>query len=84
LRELGKRIGISHVSLRRIETGETDWNETTLSLLAQALGTDVPSLLARDPHQTEDVWGMWSQLSDADRRQLVDVLLALKVVRSSD
>lgn len=81
LRELGAKVGMSHVSLGRIERGETLWNEETLALIANALATDIPSLIARDPAQTEGIWSVWNELTESERMQLVELARALKIAR---
>lgn len=81
LRELGDRTGMSHVSIGRIERGLQEWNETTISLLAKALNTDVGSLLGREPEQTEGIWSVWADLTEDERRQLVELARALKIAR---
>ncbi len=75
---------MSHVSVRRIETGEAEWKESTISLLAAALNTDIASLLGRDPTQSEGIWTAWNSLDEAERRQLVELARALKIARRQD
>lgn len=80
-RALSRLAGVSHNTIRRIEMSESNWNEDTLGRIAQALNTDIPSLLARHPEQTEGIWTVWTGLTDAERRQLVELAIGLKRAR---
>ena len=73
LRTLAKLTGYSHASLSRKENGLEGWNDENLALVAQALHTDVMSLLSRRPEQTEGIWSVWLTLSDEDKRQLLEL-----------
>jgi transcriptional regulator with XRE-family HTH domain len=84
MHELGRKTGMSHVSIRRIETGESEWKESTLALISAALNTDIASLLGRHPAESEGIWSAWNSLDEAERRQIVEIARALKVASRRD
>lgn len=70
---LAERIGVSHATISRIETGKQDYNQTLLELLAEELGTDPVSLLIRDPSDPDAIWSIWDQAKPSQRRGLVEI-----------
>ena len=73
-RALAKMIDTSHVSIGRYERYETPPDLEILGRIAEALRTDIPSLLARHPEQTEGAWARWMQLDDGQRMFLISLL----------
>ncbi len=78
LEQLADRVGSTHVSLSRIERGLQPYSQTLLEALAEALQTDVASLLMRDPTDSEALWSIWEQASEGQRQTLVDIAKTLK------
>lgn len=77
LEQLAERIGMTHATLSRIERGKQPYNQVLLESLAEALQTDVASLLIRDPADPDGIWSIWEQASRGQRRQLVDIAKTL-------
>ena len=47
-------------------------------VVAEALQTDVASLLMRNPAQAEAIWSIWDQAKPAEREQIIAIAQALK------
>lgn len=77
LERLADRVGMTHASLSRIERGLQPYGQALLEALAEALQTDVASLLTRDPTDPEGIWSMWDQAKPGQRRQIVELAKAL-------
>lgn len=77
---LGDRIGLSKPQLSRIENGQQPYSQDLLEALAEALQTDVASLLMRDPSQDDAIWSIWEQAKPGERRMIED--LARTVVKT--
>ena len=71
-RDLERLTNISYVQIGKYERGETPPGVEMLARIAQALGIDVPTLIARDPQQNGGFWEAWDQLSTEDRQKVVD------------
>lgn len=69
--------GTTHASLGRIERGLQPYNQPLLDAIAEALGTDAPSLLIRDPGDPEGLWSIWDQARPGQRRQIVEIAKTL-------
>lgn len=69
-----KRIGLSQPSLARIEKGETPYNQTLLEILAEVYGTDVPSLIMRNPADPEGIWSIYDQIPVQERPRALKVI----------
>ena len=65
----------SHLSM--LERGERGYTQETLEDIADALHTDVSSLLTRDPGEPEDIWPIWRRANPAQRGQLVEIAKTL-------
>lgn len=77
LEQLAERVGSTHVSLSRIERGLQPYSQPLLEAIAEALQTDVASLLMRDPSGPEDIWSVWDQAKPAERKTIVDIAKTL-------
>ncbi len=73
LEQLAERIGSTHATLSRVERGLLPYSQIMLEALADALGTDAPSLLMRDPTDPEGVWSIWENATPNERRMIVDL-----------
>src|SRR4029077_5836025 len=63
--------------LSMLERGQRGYIQETLEGLAEALETDVASLLTRDPADPESIWTVWGEAKPAQRRQIVEVVKAI-------
>lgn len=77
LEQLAERVGLTHASLSRVERGLQPYNQDMLEALASALGTDVVSLLIRDPTDPDGIWTVWDQAKPAQRNQIVEIAKAV-------
>lgn len=77
LERLADRIQRTHATLSRIERGLNPYTQDVLEAIAEALGTDVPSLLVRDPSDPDGIWTIWDQAKPAQRRQIIEVAKTL-------
>lgn len=73
-----KKIGLSQPNLSRIETGKTPYNQSLLEILAEVYGTDVPSLIMRDPSDPEGIWSIYDQIPAPQRQTALKVLSGFK------
>lgn len=75
LEERGQHdLGPSALSM--LERGQRAYTQQTLEALAGALGTDVQSLLTRDPSNPQDpnaIWSIWEQANPTERQLIVDI-----------
>jgi transcriptional regulator with XRE-family HTH domain len=81
LEQLAERVGTTHASLSRIERGKQPYTQPLLEAVAEALQTDVASLLMRDPTGPEDIWSVWDQAKAGERRVIVDI--AKTIIKSA-
>jgi transcriptional regulator with XRE-family HTH domain len=65
--KLGGFLDTSGSMISRIESGEVPYTQDVLEALAEALRTDVASLLMRDPSNPEAMWSIWDQAKPAQR-----------------
>lgn len=75
LEELGHSISAGGLSM--LERGERGYAQETLEALAEALQTDVASLLMRDPTDPDGIWSIWDKAKPGQRRQIVEVAKTL-------
>ena len=68
-----KTDGFTHASLSRIERGLQPYSQPVLEAIADALGTDVASLLMRDPSDPEAIWSVWDKAKPGERKMIVDI-----------
>lgn len=73
LEQLAEATGITHASLSRIERGLQPYSQAILEAIAEALMTDVPSLLMRDPSDPDGMWSIWDQAKPGERQMIVEV-----------
>lgn len=76
--QLADRLDMSAAQLSRIETGKQPYTQDFLEVAADALRTDVPSLLMRDPlkedpNDPNSIWSLWDQAKPGQRRMIVDI-----------
>lgn len=73
LEQLADRVETTHASLSRIERGRQPYSQALLEALAEALQTDPPSLLMRNPQDPEGIWSIWDQAKPGERQMIVDI-----------
>ena len=78
LEVLADRIGIKASALSYLERGQSAYTQGTLEALAAALQTDPASLIMRNPNDVDAIWSIWDDASEAEKRQISDVVKALK------
>jgi transcriptional regulator with XRE-family HTH domain len=64
----GHEVGAGHLSM--LERGQRAYTQATLEALADALRTDVASLLMRDPTAPDALWSIWDQAKPGERRNI--------------
>ena len=71
--QLASRLDTSVASISRIESGQQPYTQDTLEALAEALQTDVASLLMRNPKDEEAIWSLWDRAKPGERRMIEDI-----------
>jgi transcriptional regulator with XRE-family HTH domain len=77
--QLADRLNTTKANISRVETGTQGYTQDFLEACAEALSTDVASLLMRDPTKGAGMWSIWDQAKPAEREMIED--LAKTVVR---
>lgn len=77
LERVAARVGMTHGNLSKIERGLQPYDQPMLEALADALTTDVASLLTRNPLDPEGIWTIWDQIPQTERPRAIEVLKAL-------
>lgn len=77
LDQLAERVPMDKGNLSKIERGLLPYNQDLLERLADALMTDVASLLIRDPTRADAIWSIWDKASEGERAQIESVAAAL-------
>lgn len=68
------KIGLSHSTLSRIESFKVPYNQRLLEVLAEVYGTDVASLIIRDPTEPEGIWSIYDQIPVTERPRALKVI----------
>ena len=88
--QLGRRIGMDHSAISKIETGKRRYNQNTLQRLAEALETTPAELLNTDPTNLPrnsshpaaasgmDLVALARDLSPRQRRILIEIIRLLR------
>lgn len=71
---LAARLEVTEIFISRLERGERPYTQDLLEAAADALSTDVASLLMRDPTAPDFVWSIWERIPQAARAQAEAVL----------
>ena len=72
LQELGQAdMGPSALSM--LERGQRGYTQQSLEAIANALSTDVASLLIRDPSDPDAIWSVWDHAKPGERKMIVDI-----------
>lgn len=60
-------------NLSMLERGQRGYVQPTLERIADALQTDVASLLTRAPKESEGLWSIWERADPNQRRQIAEI-----------
>jgi transcriptional regulator with XRE-family HTH domain len=80
LETVAERIGVTAGSLSQLERGDISYTQPMLEALAGVFNCEPHDLLIREPAETESVWGLWSQATPGQKRQIVDIVRTLLAV----
>jgi ribosome-binding protein aMBF1 (putative translation factor) len=83
LDQLAERVPMDKSNLSKVERGLLPYNQEMLERLADALRTDVASLLMRNPADGASIWSLWDHASPGERRQIESVVSALVSTKKS-
>lgn len=78
LETVAAKVGMQHGQLSRIERGLQPYSQRVLEICAELYGCTVQDLLTRRPTEADNVFAMWSRLSDGQRRRAARVIDALR------
>lgn len=73
LEQLAERIDMTPSHLSMLERGLRGYTQETLERIADALQTDVASLLMRDPTEEGAIWSIWEHAKPGERKMIVDI-----------
>src|ERR1043165_8657013 len=71
--QLADRLGMTQSHLSMLENGRRGYTQETLEAVAEALQTDVASLLMRNPQDGDAIWSIWEHAKPGERRMIVDI-----------
>lgn len=77
LEQLADKVGVSHATIQRIESGKQNYTIKILESIADALGTDTGSLLLHDPKEAGEMWSSWRRASTEQKRVIADVVKSI-------
>ena len=77
LEKLAERMDMTASHLSMLERGLRGYTQETLEALAEALHTDVATLLMCDPTDAEAIWSIWDQAKPSQRRQITEIARTL-------
>ena len=80
LEQLANRVDMVPSHLSMLQRGLRGYTQETLEAIAEALQTDVASLLMRDPTDPDAIWSVWEQAAQAkpdERRRIAEVVKTL-------
>jgi transcriptional regulator with XRE-family HTH domain len=73
LEQLGERIDMTPSNLSMLERGQRGYAQETLEKIADALQTEVASLLMRNPTDRDAIWSIWERAQAGERETIVDL-----------
>jgi transcriptional regulator with XRE-family HTH domain len=71
--QLAERLDMTQPHLSMLENGRRGYTQETLEAVAEALQTDVASLLMRNPEDGDAIWSIWDNAKPGERRMIVDI-----------
>jgi transcriptional regulator with XRE-family HTH domain len=78
LEQLADRIDMKASTLSYLERGQSAYTQGTLEAIAHALQTDPASLIMRNPTDEDAIWSLWESASQAEKKQIADVVRVLR------
>src|SRR4051794_29881774 len=75
--QLAARLDMTQSHLSMLENAKRGYTQETLEAVADALQTDVASLLMRDPTEPDAIWSIWDSAKPGQRRQIVEIAKTL-------
>jgi transcriptional regulator with XRE-family HTH domain len=75
--DLAAMAAVDKGNLSKLERGKLPYNQDVMERIAEALRTDVASLLTRDPSAPTPIWALMDRASPAERDQIERVAEAL-------
>jgi transcriptional regulator with XRE-family HTH domain len=66
-------LHMTHASLSKIERGLVPYNQDLLERLAEFYMCDPADLIVRDPTDPINIWSIWEQAKEGDKRKIVSV-----------
>ncbi len=73
LERLAERLDMTASNLSMLERGQRGYTQETLEHAAQALQTDVASLLMRNPADPDAIWSIWDQAKPGERQTITEI-----------
>jgi transcriptional regulator with XRE-family HTH domain len=71
--QLAERLEMTQSHLSMLENGKRGYTQETLEAIAEALQTDVASLLMRNPLEGDAIWSIWDRAKPSERQMIVDI-----------
>lgn len=71
--QLADRLSTTKANISRVESGTQGYTQDFLEACAEALGTDVASLLMRDPSHPDAIWSIWDKAKPGEKQMIVDI-----------
>lgn len=71
--QLAARLDMTQSHLSMLENGKRGYTQETLEAIANALQTDVASLLMRNPMDDDAIWSIWEQAKPGERQMIVEI-----------
>lgn len=80
--QLSSKLDMTQGNLSMLENGRRGYSQETLERIAEALQTDVASLLTRNPSSGDAIWSIWEHAKPNERQLILD--LARTVTKSGN
>jgi transcriptional regulator with XRE-family HTH domain len=77
LEQLAERLEMTASYLSMLERAQRGYTQETLEAIAEALQTDVASLLMRNPADQDQIWSVWDQAKPGQKRAIVEIAKTL-------
>lgn len=66
--------GYTHATIGRLENGLVRYTQPVMEAIADALGTNVASLITRNPlTDPEGMWELWDEAGAADKAKIIEI-----------
>lgn len=71
--QLAERLNMTQSHLSLLENRKRGYTQETLEAIAEALQTDVASLLIRNPLDSDAIWSIWEHAKPGERQMIIDI-----------